>query len=311
MDRLEQRLRAARPPVPELGPPFAAQVTAEIARRGLRVRPLWVLRAPLWAGRAAALLTLAAAVVTLNGAAYELRASGALELLHFGASFLAAFLANVPYDLLLTALALGGAAAWLLRHARPARVPVAWTLLLSYGLTGAGGLALAGSGLNESLQSSVLEESAGGTGSTALGWFYGERAVYRRPDPRFHMGRVVALEGRRARLLTPLGEEEEVDLPPGFSAQVGEPVRLIAAPDGGPLRALTAQRCNPAAVEGYFQHHRMMMRGRGGHGSMPPGPMPHGMMQPGGGMMDGGTMGGPGMGPGGMGGPGGGGPPAR
>ena len=310
MDRFEQRLRAARPDVPTLGPDFAAQVCAEIERRGLRVRPAWRVRGLLWLGRAAALAALVAAVLVLNGAAYELRSSGALELLHFGGRLLSAFVERLPWDLLASALLLGAAAAWGIRHTRLARVPVAWALLISYGLTGAGGLALAGSGLNESLQEAVLKEEVR---DRALSWFYGERAVYRRPHPRFVMGRVLALDGERARLQTPLGDEVAVTLPSGFRAQVGDTLRLLeargGATAGATARAELAQLCNPAAVGSYFRHHRMMrrhMRPGMDHG-MGPGPM----MGPGGmgtGMGPGPLLGpggmGPGMGPGGMRGPG-------
>ena len=298
MERFDEKMRAARPDAPHLPPDFAAQVMGEIERQGLTVRPLWRVRGAVWLGRVAAAAALVTGVVVLNGAAYQLRSSGALELLHFGSRLLGGFLGQIPYDLLLTALLLGGAAAWLIRHARAVRVPVAWALLISYGLTGAGGLALAGSGLNESLQDAVLKEEVSTPG---LSWFYGQRAIYHRPDPRFRMGRVIALDGQRARIQTPTGDEEEVLLPPGFQAQVGEDVRLIALPNGGVVRAQMAQRCNPASVQPYFRHHRMMqemMRG------MRPGGMGGGMgpmmrrMGPGG--MDGGPMGGVGpMQPGG------------
>jgi hypothetical protein len=274
MDRFEQRIRAARPAVPELGPQFSAQVLAEIARRGLRVRPAWQVRSALWLGRAAALGALGVAVLLLNGAAFELRSNGALELLAFGTRLLGGFLADLPWDLLLSALLLAGAAGWGLRHAQLARVPVAWAVLIGYGLTGAGGLALAGSGLNESVQSAVLEDRAGGLG---LQWFYAQRAMYRRPHPHFRMGRVIALEGQRAQLQTPAGEVEEVMLPQGFRAQVGDAVRLIVAPDGPLVRAQAAQLCNPSTVGPYFRHHRMMQemmqrRGMGaGMGGMGPG----------------------------------------
>ncbi len=302
MDRFEQRLRAARPEVPPLGPDFAAQVCAEIERRGLRVWPAWRVRGGLWLGRTAALAALVAAVLVLNGAAYELRSSGALELLHFGGRLLSAFVERLPWDLLASALLLGAGAAWGIRHTRLARVSVAWAVLISYGLTGAGGLALASSGLNESLQEAVLKEDVGGP---ALSWFYGERAVYRRPAPRFLMGRVLALEGERARLQTPLGDEATVTLPPGFRAQVGDTLRLLEAREdataGAVPRTELAQLCNPAAVGGYFRHHQMMRQHMRGGPMMAPGMGPAGpMMGPGMGPAGpGGRMMGPGMGAGG------------
>lgn len=303
MDRFEETIRRAKPEVPPLPADFAAQVWAEAQRQGLRVRPAWQVRGPLWVGRAAAVVALLAAMVVLDGAAYQVRSSGLLELLHFGATLLGSFAAHIPYDLVLTALVLGAAAAWLARYARLLRVPIAWAILISYGITGAGGLALAGSGLNESLQTAVIKDEVSGPG---LSWFFERRAVYRRPDPRFRMGRVIALDGQRARLRTPLGDEEQVVLPPDFHVRVGDDVRLLAKPNGALMHARMAQHCNPATVRGYFRHHEMMremMRARGmGPGMRGHGPgMQRGMrgMGPG--------MGGPGMGMGpgmrGMGGP--------
>lgn len=234
-------------------------------------RPAWQVRGALWLRRGAAVAALAAAAVALNAVVFELRNNGTLELLYFGTQMLGGFLSQLPYDFLLAAMLLAAAAAWLLRNARPLRVPVAWVVLVSYGLTGAGGLSLAASGLNESVQESVLNASLEGPG---LSWFFGERAVYHRPHPRFRMGRVVAVEGRQARLETPLGDEETVQLPPGFQAQVGDPVRLLTAADGSGLRVVQAQHCNPRRVGPYFQHHRRMremMRERGMQGPMGPG----------------------------------------
>jgi hypothetical protein len=288
-ERLERRLRAARPAVPPLGPEFAAQVMGEIKRQGLVPRPAWQVRGALWLRRGAAVAALLAAAVALNAVVFELRSNGTLELLYFGTGLLGGFVTQLPYDFLLAALLLAGTAAWLLHgadllrgipllrgvpllgSARLLRVPVAWAVLVSYGLTGAGGLSLAASGLNETVQESVLRESLQGPG---LSWFYGERAVYHRPHPRFRMGRVVALADGRARLETPLGEEETVRLPPGFQAQVGDWVRLLTAADGAGLRAEQAQQCNPRRVGPYFQHHRTMremMQGRGMRGPMGPG----------------------------------------
>lgn len=302
MNRFEERLRAHRPAVPPLPPDFSALVVAEIERRGLAVRPAWRVQGALWLGRAAAVLALAAAAVLLNAAAYELVSSGTLELLYFGVRLLDGFVADLPYDLLAATLLLGGAAGWLLRHARMARVPVAWALILSYGLTGTGGLALAASGVNEALQETVLAGEDAGEPAVAgwvpgLAWFYRDRAVYHRPHPRFRMGRVLARTPEGVRLETPLGEEVEVTLPRGFAAEPGDHLRVIAEGSGGALRTESVQRCNPNVVQRYFRHHRMMRHGG----------MPHGM-GPGGGMMGPGMRGmGPGMGPmhgGGMMGPG-------
>lgn len=311
--RVEQRLRAARPAVPPLPHDFATNVVAEIERRGLAVRPLWRVRGLLWLGRAAAAVALLAATLALNAAAYELRASGKLELLYFGARLLDGFLSGLPYDLLAGTLLLGGAAAWLLRHTRAARVPVAWAVLISYGMTGTGGLALAASGVNEALQEAVLEAPAAEEEPAAPGWlpgmawFYGERAVYHRPHPRFRMGRVLERTEQGVRLQTPLGEELEVPLPRGFRAEPGDHVRLIVAAAEGTPRVEQAQLCNPQAVQHYFHRQQMMMRHRGMMGpgmgpGMHEGRMGPGMMGPGTGRGMGPGMGphmmGPGMGPG-------------
>lgn len=318
---LEARLRAARPPVPPLPADFAAQVWAEVERQGIVPRPAWALRVKVWAVRVAAVALLAAGALTLDAAVYEVRNNGALEVLYFGARMLDGFLRGIPYDLVLATLLTGGAVAWLLRYARFARVPVAWALLIAYGLTGTGGLTLAATGINDAVRKSVLEEEAApkdgqtaGRGSGGLpGVFAGmmmgyftERAVYHRPHARFRMGKVLSRDGNLVRLESPAGEEMEARLPPGFQARPGDHLRLIVDPDGTTLRARAAQHCG-ATAERYF-HHMRMMRGRGmGPGHMGPGMGP-GRMGPGMGPghmgpgMRGGMGGGMGMGPGRMGG---------
>jgi len=301
MDPWENKLRSARPVVPPLPPDFAARAMAEIARRGLTILPARVHRLRAWWRRGAALLLLVLAALLVNGVVFELRMNGALELLFFRFRFLGGFLGALPYDLLGSALALGALAAWLVRQGSLARVPVAWVLLVSYGLTGGGGVALAVTGVNETLQDEALAERLP---VAPLAWFYRHRAHYGAHDPRFRMGRVVEAAGGTALLETPTGERVRVTLPPGFRARVDENLRLGGAVRGDAFVADDAQHCDPERMRRYF-HRRMMGGGGMGPGHMSPGGMGPGGMGPGG--MGPGGMGPGGMGPGGMG-PGGVGP---
>lgn len=272
MPTLDERLRAAKPQAPPLPEDFAARVMAEIRAQGIAIRPPPRTGRLGWlAGAAAAAL---AGAVLVNAALFELRSNGALELLAFGSRFLDGVAARVPYDFLLAALALAGLAGLLLRKGRILQTRVAWLLLLSYGATSLGGLALAGSGVNEKLQAQV---EANPVAWPAVNWFFHERARFMPPPAHFRFGVVTAVSDGRVQLLSPLGDEVTVHLPPGFRAQVGDHLRLTGAAADGRFEADQAQICQPGQGRRYF-------RGGMGPGMMrggPPGAGP-GMGRPGG-----------------------------
>ena len=110
-DPRDERIRAARPTVPELPPDFAASVMARIEGQGLAVLPPQRAVLGVWLRWMAAGVLMSAGVLLVNAFAYELRMNGSLELLHFGGRFLGSFVGGLPYDLLLSALALAGLAA--------------------------------------------------------------------------------------------------------------------------------------------------------------------------------------------------------
>lgn len=312
---------------PRLPDHFTSRVMDEIERRGISVLPAWryvALRVLRIGGAIAALVT---AMVLADAMIFELRMNGKLELLYFGADFLGSFLGALPYDLILPMLAVAGFSGWLLKSGSRLRVRAALTMLFAYALTGAGGLTLAQSGLNERLQSDVVQSQRH---FPMLGSFFRDRAVYRTPHPRFRMGRVLSIVDGKARLKSPSGQEVEVVLPKGMSPVVGDHMRVRGLMGANRFRAEKGQFCNPKRVGRYFRHHQMMrgmMRMRGGMGGKPGmgpgigpmrGPMRGGMMGPemgplrggmrgpmGGGMrapmmgpgMKGGGMMGPGMGP--------------
>jgi hypothetical protein len=295
--QLDERIRAARPREPQLPPHFTATVLARIQAEGLAIRPRWRQRARPAAYGLAALLALGAAVLLSNAGLYELDADGSLELLYFGGRFLGAFLGRVPYDVLLSALALAGLGAWLLRRGALVHTRVAWLLLLSYGVTGGGGLALAGSGINYELRTRIVAQPEGWP---LVGDFYRRRAHWAGPPAAgFRLGRVLAVDGRAAVLLTPTGEQTRVTLPPGAVAAVGDTLRLGGQADDGAFRADSVQVCDPARAMRHFGRHGMdpdMMRRMAPMmrpGAMGPGGMGPGMTRPGG-------MGPGMMGPGGM-----------
>ncbi len=278
MGSLDDRIKAAKPLAPALPGDFATRVMTEIDRRGLvpaKPRP-W----QRWLPAGAAAVLLAAAAMLVNAAVFELRMNGSLELLYFGQRFVGDFLTRVPYDLLGAVLIAGGGAGWLLARARTMRVRLAWLLALSYGISGAGGAALAASGLNERLQTGVVEE---GWDWPLLGPFYGRRAHYARPHHRFRMGRVLALQAGVVELLTPGGDTLQVHVPPGFNVRPGEHLRLRGDAVAGRFFAREAQRFQPHHAQRYFHH----MRGPMGRpmGPMMRGGRPMGPMMRGGGPM--------------------------
>ncbi len=292
MDDLERRLRDARPAVPPLPADFSARVMTALEQEPVSIRPAWQVRlgaALRWAAAAALLIpgVLSAGALTL-----EVRFSGLLEVLYFGADWLGAALRGVPYDLLGLLLGSGLLAAWGVQRLSVLRLPVAWLLLLSYGLAGTGGLAMAGSGLGTQALQASLESDAEWPG---LSWYLRERLAYRRPHPDFRMGRVIAVEGERVRLRTPAGEEVLTTVPPGLRPVPGTHLRMVGRQAGTEFRPSRVQQCEPRAVAHYFHHAEMRRRhaemmGGGMGGGMGRGP---GMMGP---RRHRGPMGGP-MGP--------------
>jgi hypothetical protein len=284
---LEERLKAAKPEPPRLPEGFAARVLGDIQARRLAIRPAPQRHRAWWL--AAALAAVLGAMALTNAFVFELRSNGSLELLAFGSRFLTGFLARIPYDLLAAAAALAALSGLLMRRGRVVHTRVAWVLLVTYGVTGIGGLALAGSGVNEELQTQVYAERMDWPG---LHWFYRQRAHYLAPPAQFRFGLVTQVNEGSVVLLSPMGDEVTVDLPPGFRAQVGDHVRLGGRPEAGRFQADDAQLCQPGRANRYFMHGPGMGRGMGPGGMGPPG-MRHGPFAP-----DGGP---PGPGPGGPG----------
>lgn len=300
---LEGRLRNAKPDTPELPPHFALEVMEAIEREGVSIRPVWRGLLLLWGRRAAGVAGLLVAAALVNAAVYDLRVNGGLELVFFGGRFMNAFLAALPWDLMLGALAAGLAAGFLLRIGKTARVRMAWVIIVSYAISLGGGTALAGTGVNQAFHD-LVEEGQSLPGP--LHWFYATRARYRRPHPGFRIGRVISVKNGTAMLETPLGEKIAVTLPPGFRTAKGQHLRMAGETVRDGFVAGLAMRCGEDQVRPYFHHARMMRRG----GMRGPG-MGQGMgnpemrkrmrqMMPGGkGMMRDGMMKGGGMIPGG------------
>ena len=262
MTALEERIRAAKTVAPPLPGQFTSQVMDQIARQGLAVLPAGRLRLKRWFCLGAASLLLVLGVLVADGLAYEVRMNGSLELLFFGVRFLEGFLAGLPLDLLFTLIALASLAAWLVHVSRPARLALVWVLLISHVLTGAGGLALAQSSLNEKVRDWATR---GEEDLPLLGPYFRQRAHFRSHHPGFRMGKVIAIKDGEARMLTPAGEEVSVALPPRFRPRPGDTIRLGGRISGKRFRADKGQLCEPGRVKRYF--HRMKMRSARGPGN--------------------------------------------
>ena len=252
----------------------------EIVQRGLTVLPAHSGRLRRKLCLTGATLLLGVGMLLANGLAFEVRMNGSLELLFFGVRFLDAFLTRLPFDLLAAVLLLSGVAAWLIHYGRLARMALVWMVLITYGITGAGGMALAQSGLNEQVRGWATKE---GRDWPMLGPFYRHRAHYRMRHAGFRMGQVVEVGQGTGRILTPNGEEVPIGLPPGLAPKVGDHVRLSGVESGGRFIADDGQLCDPRRMRRYFHHMRMGPAPMGGQEiDRPPGHMKRGpMMGPG------------------------------
>ncbi len=243
----------------------------EIVQRGLTVLPAHSVRLRRQLCLTGAMLLLGVGILLTNGLAFEVQMNGSLELLFFGVRFLDAFLTQLPFDLLVTALLFSSIAAWLFHYGRGARVAMIWVVLVTYGITGAGGLALAQSGLNERVQGWATKE---GRNWPMLGPFYRHRAHYRMRHAEFRMGKVVEVGNGMARILTPNGEEVPSGLPPSLVPKMGDHLRLSGVESGGRFIADEGQLSDPRRMRRYFHHMRMGPVPMGGMGmDRPPGHM--------------------------------------
>ena len=280
---LEKRLRAARPEAPPLPPDFPAKVMARIDQQGLRVRPAWQLALRGHLPAAAAMVLVIGGVLLADGAVYEIRMNGSLEMLYFGRRFLSAFLGALPWDLLVGVALTGALAAGMLRYAGGMRTALSWLLLAVYGVSAGGGTVLANSGLNEQVQNWVLRP---GQHLPLMSDFFQHRARFRVHHPGFRMGRVEALEGNMASLVSPTGQTFRVTLPQGTRVAVGDHLRLRGSMRGEEFTPEEGQLCDPRRTRRYFHHMDGMMKGGMGPGHMRGGPMKGGHMNGmGGGMM--------------------------
>jgi hypothetical protein len=276
---IEDRIRAAKPTAPALPPDFSARVMAGIAGQELAILPARTGRVRRRLYLAASVFILGLGILLANGAVFEVTMNGNLELLYFGSRFLGSFIALLPFDLLASAALLAGITVWLLHRGRVARVALTWLVITAYGITAAGGVALAESGVNEKLRDWIVENDADLPGVSG---YYRHRAHYRIRHPGFRMGRVTEVEATAARLVTPTGEAYWITLPPGLRPSVGDHLRLGGKESGGRFMADEGQFCDPKRTMRYF--HPMPMGGGGpmGRGRMEMGGRMNGRM--GGGM---------------------------
>ncbi len=253
---IEDRIKAAKPAAPALPPDFSARVMAGIAEQGLAILPARTGRVRRRLYLAASVFMLGLGILLANGAVFEVTMNGNLELLYFGSRFLGSFIALLPFDLLASATLLAGITVWLLHRGRVARVALTWLVMMAYGITAAGGVALAESGVNEKLRDWIVENDADLPGVSG---YFRHRAHYQMRHPGFRMGRVTEVEATAARLVTPTGETLWITLPPGLRPGVGDHLRLGGRESGGRFMADEGQLCDPKRTMRYF--HPMPMGG--------------------------------------------------
>lgn len=271
MKDLENRLRWIKPAVPDLPADFSDRVMTAI--EALDASPSLIRQRTRRGGAlAGGVLLLLLGAVLANSALFEIKMSGAVEMLAFGRRLLGPAFSLLPMDLIIASLMATGLAALLLRYSRFLRTALWRVVIGSYLFTAISGTSMAASNLNEQLQRNVLtsEESW-----PLVSRFYEDRARYQADHPRFRMGRVIKRQGNIAWLETPQGKRVTVRLSPSSEIALGDYLRAIGEIHAGTFEIEKYQPCHPRRVERYWCH---MDMGGGNmmHHRMP---MHRGMMQ--------------------------------
>ncbi|MFH2132950.1 MAG: hypothetical protein ABIK68_21405 [bacterium] len=256
MKKLDDILRAAKPAVPDLPEDFSQRVMSRIEKLDPVAAPVIAARPPVrWTPLLGGLLLLALSLITVNNIVFEIQMNGSLEMLYFGTRFLKDVLTYIPFDLIVPALIVTALASWLMWHSNAFKRGIAAILLGSFLTTTFGGAALAATGINDRIQSVIIQEEREWP---LVSWFFKERARYFVDHPNFRMGRVENTDGPFAWIIDPRGGKSRIELPAGMRVREGQIVSLTGVASGGLFRVNSGHHCNPGRAGRYFHHMSMM-----------------------------------------------------
>lgn len=259
MKAFEELMKSAKPTVPELPSNFSERVMSEIVR--LEAEP----------GKSSInLLNLLAAgflllvgLLSVNSILFEVQMNGSMELLSFGTRFLTDVFTYIPFDLIIPAVLIIGLASRMMWASQAFKKGVATVIVGSYLVTGVGGAALAATGVNETIQTALIDRKIDWP---VLSWLYKDRARFHVKHPNFNMGRVEKLQNRIAWIVDPNGNQIKVQLPEGNKVEKGQYIRLVGASIDGVFKGHHMNFCHPVTAKRYFhkmpmmKHHMQMQR---------------------------------------------------
>ena len=249
MKNLEKLLHTAKPDVPDLPDNFSQIVLQRIVENGLSIQKSPALNRFRRTQLGLGLVGLATALILFNFNSYELRMNGSLELLFFGSQYLNAFIGFLPWDLIVPSLALTGLSAWFFWKSGFLKKGIAVIAIISYLITGVGGVALATTSFNDQIEKGISKREK------ELPWlnmFHHHRAKTFIQHPNFKMGKVQEINNGSALVITPNGEKVKIQLPETAQVQVGQILRMSGQGNKTAFAARNVHVCNPNRVNRYF-----------------------------------------------------------
>lgn len=249
MKNIEDLLKAAKPPAPDLPKGFSDDVLLRISSENITVMQPEAASGIQKFRMLSGIATLFVAIILFSYNSYELRMNGSLELLFFGTRYLGDFLGYLPWDLIIPSLLLTTFSVWMIKKSNLLKKSIAVIAIVSYLLTGVGGVAIASTGLNDQIEASITNKEKDWPW---IGMFHHHRAKQFIQHPNFKMGRVEAIFNGSAEVVTPHGENITIKLPVNTSVAEGQILRISGE---GEKAVFTAQRvhiCNPSRVMRYF-----------------------------------------------------------
>lgn len=257
MTSIDDLLRKAKPPAPDLPDDFSSELMQRIEKEKITIRQSVVSEKSQKIRTFLGLGSLVLAIILFSYNSYELRMNGSLELLFFGTRYLGDFMNLLPWDLIIPSFLLTAFSIWMIKKANLVKRGLAVTAIISYLITGVGGAAIASTGLNEQIEAGISFKEKDWPWVTM---FRHHRAMQFIQHPNFKMGRVEANFNGSARVVTPNGETITIKLPANTLVAEGQILRISGE---GEEAVFTAQRvhiCNPNRVMRYFG--RMMGPGK-------------------------------------------------
>jgi len=262
VNKFEEILKSAKPPVPELPPNFSTRVMSEISQLeaksiGLQTRT----RVGLGSFTIACLLLLLS-LLTFNSILFEIQMNGSLELLSFGTQFLSDIFGYIPFDLIIPTVLVVALASRMMWVSKVFKKGVAAVIISSYLITGLGGAALAATNVNKRIQKTL---TTGKIDWPLISWFYKERARYQVKHPNFNMGQVEKLSDGFVWIVDPNGRTIKVKLPEGQAVEKGQFIRIVGSVDKGLFKGNNMNFCHPVNAQRYYHHMPMMHQNKTMH----------------------------------------------